>query len=229
MPRKTKNLRLKTKKVSSFTVPVYSLAGREIKKMSLPKGIFGVKVNQALLTQAIRVYLANQKTHFSHTKTRAEVKGSTRKIQRQKGTGRARHGAIRAPIFVGGGIALGPKYRKVILNLPQKMKKAALISALSSKAEEKAVLGFAGFQKASGKTKEIETFLKKINKKNVLFLEDGKNEKFCRAARNLPGVEILPVDDLNALEVLKYQTLMFTKEAVEKLDSRMMKKELKEK
>src|SRR3989344_1873864 len=102
--------------------------------MALPKEIFGQEVNTKLLAQAMRVYMTNLKKFTASTKTRGEVRGSTAKIYRQKGTGRARHGAITAPIFVGGGIVFGPKPRKVVLDLPKKMKKAALLAALSDKA-----------------------------------------------------------------------------------------------
>src|SRR3989338_7040764 len=147
------------KKVSGMNVPVYSMVGTSSGTLALPKEFFGAKVNKALLTQALRVYISNQKTHPGSTKTRGEVKGSTAKIYRQKGTGRARHGAIRAPIFVGGGITFGPKPRDVRLTLSKKMKKAALLSAFSLKMREKEILGLSGIDKASGKTKEISKLI----------------------------------------------------------------------
>src|SRR3989338_11409930 len=146
---------------SSLSIPVYSLAGKETGVLALPKEIFAAKVSKSLLAQAVRVYATNQKSLLASTKTRGEVEGSTAKIYRQKGTGRARHGAIRAPIFVGGGITFGPKPRKVRLILPQKMKKAALIAALSVKLADKNVIGLSGLDKASGKTKEMAKLIEK--------------------------------------------------------------------
>lgn len=201
-----------------LSVPVYSLAGRSSGIMSLPKEIFGAKVNDKLLAQALRVYMTNQKALPGSTKTRGEVVGSTAKIQRQKGTGRARHGAIRAPIFVGGGIVFGPKPRKVRLDLPKKMKKASLISALSSKMVDKNVIGLTGIDKASGKTKEIAKLLNKINGgKRTLIVTGEKKDNVVRAVRNIPRVNALPADLINAYEVLKHDLLLVTKEAVERL------------
>lgn len=207
-----------------LSVPVYSLTGLKSGTMQLPKELFGVKVNKPLLAQAVRVYQNNLKAHFGNTKTRGEVAGSTRKIRAQKHTGGARHGGIRAPIFVGGGIALGPKYRKVILDLPKKMKKAALKSALSSKAVEEEILGVRGLEKVSSKTKQMQTFLAKLGKKSVLLVIDDKNEKLMRASRNLKGMEVLLSDQLNVFEATLYKTLIFTKEAVKKLELRIENK-----
>ena len=208
-------------KANSLLVPAYSLDGKEAGSLELSKVLFGAKINKNLLAQALRVYQNNQKGHFANTKTRSEASGSTRKIRAQKGTGGARHGSVRAPIFVGGGIALGPKFRKVILDLPKKMKKAALITALSSKMAEKEIFGIKGLEKASGKTAEMRKFLQQTNKKNALFVVDEKNEKFIRAVRNLPGVKAVASDQVNILEIIQYQVLFMTGEAVEKLESRM--------
>ncbi|MCL5784537.1 MAG: 50S ribosomal protein L4 [Patescibacteria group bacterium] len=205
---------------TTLSIPVYSLDGKEGGTLELPKDLFGSEVNKALLAQAIRVYSNNLKAHFSSTKTRSEVKGSTRKIYRQKGTGGARHGSKKAPIFVGGGIALGPKFRKTVLELPKKMKKAALISALSSRLQEGEVIGVEGLGKVSGKTAQMSSFFTKVGKKNVLLVIGEKNEKVIRATRNLPNMSTLLADQLNSLEIVKYQTLMLTKEAVGKLEKR---------
>ncbi len=210
---------------SSFSVPVYSLAGRAAGSLALPKEIFGVKVNKTLLAQAIRVYTTNQKTFTASTKTRGQVEGSTAKIYRQKGTGRARHGAIRAPIFVGGGIVFGPTPRKVRLNLPKKMKKVALFSALSAKMADKQVIALSGVEKATGKTKEIVKLMssvvgvsksdKRQKQLSALILTDGKTDNVVRAVKNIPGVDVLSANMVNAHEILKHSMLLITKEAVE--------------
>lgn len=195
-----------------FSIPVYSLTGRAVGTLTLPKEIFGAKINKNLLAQAVRVYETNQKGHFGSTKTRGEVQGSTAKIYKQKGTGRARHGAIRAPIFRGGGITFGPKPRKVRLTLPQKMKKAALISALSAKMADKQILGLSGLEKATGKTKQMVKLLNKLSVKNGLIVTSEKVAS--RAVRNIPGIFTLGSKELNAYEILKYQKLLLTKEAL---------------
>lgn len=204
-------------KRTSLSIPVYSLTGRAAGTLALPKEIFGKEVNKQLLAQAVRVYMTNQKIFTASTKGRGEVKGSTAKIYRQKGTGRARHGSIRAPIFVGGGIVFGPKSRKVRLDLPKKMKKAALLSALSAKLVDKGVMGLTGIEKASGKTKELAKLLTKIRVRNALIVSAEKTDNVVRAARNIPGVDVLPVNLINAYEILKHRVLLLTKEAVEKL------------
>lgn len=224
---KTETKAAPSKKPGGLSIPVYSLVGKESGTLDLPKEVFGEKVNKALLAQALRVYLNNQKGHFSNTKTRGEVEGSTRKIYAQKGTGRARHGGIRAPIFVGGGIALGPKSRKVFLDLPQKMKRASLISALSQKAFDGKILGLTGLDKASGKTKEIAKFVKTVlslpkdKKMDALIIGDEGMEAVQRAVRNIRGLDFLRAEYINAFEVIKHQSLILTKEAVEKLASKV--------
>jgi large subunit ribosomal protein L4 len=152
----------KATKTEAVAVTTYSLLGKEAGTLELPKAIFEGEINKALIAQAIRVYTNNEKGHFSNTKTRGEVTGSTRKIYKQKGTGRARHGSIMAPIFVGGGIALGPKSRITNMELPKKMKKAALVAALREKYQTKELSGV-DLGKLSGKTKEVGGFLKGVN------------------------------------------------------------------
>lgn len=207
----------RAKKTSAFFVPVYSLAGVVAGKMKLPKEIFGKEVNRRLLSQAVRVYSTNQRTLLGSTKKRGEVIGSKAKIYAQKGTGRARHGAITAPIFVGGGIAFGPKPRKVRLTLPKKTKKAAFYQALSDKLYEKKVFGLSSLDKATGKTKEFSRLLNKIfkNKKsNVLIVTDSKSDNVVRAVGNISGVDTLSVNQINAYEVLRHDYLLLTKGAV---------------
>lgn len=221
-------------RLAKLSVPAYSLSGRASGTLSLPKEIFGQKVNKKLLAQALRVYMTNQKTLTGSTKTRGEVEGSTAKIYRQKGTGRARHGSIRAPIFVGGGITFGPKPRKVRLDLPKRMKKVALTSALSSKMADKSVIGLTGIEKASGKTKEMAQLLTQLNSKlktqnlkllSALIVTEGKLDNVVRAVRNIPGIDVLPANLLNAYEVLKHEVLILTKDAVEKLSKPQIKEQ----
>lgn len=219
MPVKKVTKKVVVKKTVGLSIPVYSLAGRLSGTMSLPKEIFGAKVNKKLLSQMARIYLNNQKTLPGSTKTRGQVEGSSAKIYRQKGTGRARHGSIRANLFVGGGIVFGPTPRKVVLDFPKKMKKAALISAFSDKAAEKKTLAVTGVEKASGKTKEFVSLLRKLPdaNKGTLILTDKNIDNVLRAVKNLPGVSVLSVEAINAYEVFKHDLLLITKEAVEKL------------
>ncbi|MDO8570068.1 MAG: 50S ribosomal protein L4 [Candidatus Daviesbacteria bacterium] len=220
----------KSSKVKSVSLSVssYSLEGTKSVNLELPKEIFGVKVNKPLLAQAVRVYFNNQRAHHGHTKTRSEVDYSTKKQGPQKGSGHARHGSLGAPIFVGGGIALGPKSRKVILNLPQKMKHQALVSALSARVLEGEVLGLSGVEKSTGKTKQMQNLISKIDKRNVLVIADGANEKLIRSIENLAGIKIIAPEQLNVFSVVACRTLMITKEAVKKIELRIMNEESRE-
>ncbi len=213
----------KPAKSAGLSVAMYSLLGKEAGSLDLPKSVFGAEINKALLSQALRVYMNNLKGHHSNTKTRGQVEGSTRKIYAQKGTGRARHGGIRAPIFVGGGIAHGPKYRKTILDLPKKMKKAALISALSQKHLDKGIFAISGLEKATGKTSELSKFLTGLGRKSVLIVSERSNDLAKRAAQNLKGINLIAAEDINTFEVIKSHSLIFTKGAVEALEKRIFK------
>lgn len=214
------SLTKKVIKTNSLSVPIYSLMGKSTGQLSLPKELFAGKVNKQLLAQALRVYLTNSQAHWGYTKTRAEVKATTAKWFRQKGTGRARHGAKSAPIFVGGGVAFGPKPRKTKLSLPKKMGKQALVTALTVKMKEQQILGV-DLTRATGKTQQIVGLLKKLEIKSVLVSDSQKSDLISRSVRNLQGVNFLPADLLNPYEVIKHQTLVLTKAAVERLEKRL--------
>jgi large subunit ribosomal protein L4 len=213
------------KKSGGLSVPVYSLTGKTVAtSFTLPEELFGGEVNLALLSQAIRVYTNNQKAHFGNTKTRGEMSYSTKKIYKQKGTGGARHGSKSAPIFVHtGGVALGPKYRKIALDLPKKMKDQALLSSLSQKAKTDQILAVEGLEKASGKTKEMAAFVKGINKKTVLLVTGVNSPMAVRSARNISNITTISASLVNAYEVVKHQSLVLTKDAVEELQKRLVK------
>ena len=202
----------------SLSVDIYNNQGeKQEKKAKLPAEFFGQKANDALLAQAVRVYLANQRRAFPEAKTRAEVDGSGRKIYSQKGTGRARHGDRQAPIFVGGGKAHGPKGIKVRLSLPKKMKKTALTAALSEKANEGAIKIVVDLEKMTPKTKKAEELLKKIDlaaQKIGLVVTREEKEKIGRAFRNLAGVKVILPDMLNPYLVLEKEALIFTPQSL---------------
>ncbi|MDO8429056.1 MAG: 50S ribosomal protein L4 [Candidatus Daviesbacteria bacterium] len=208
----------------SLSVPIYSLEGKEEGKMELPKEIFGGKINTPLLIQALRVYQNNLKSHFSNTKTRGEVQGSTRKIYKQKGTGGARHGSIRAPIFVHGGVALGPKFRNVVLDLPEKMKKSALLSALSEKVKNEELSVLEGVDKLKGKTSELKNLVATLSKKNLLLVTGDKNDQIKNAAHNLGNVSVQMASQINVLDIVRNSFVLLTRDAVEKLDQRLGRK-----
>lgn len=204
--------------LSPLSVAVVGTDGKPAGKITLPKELFAAKVNNVLMAQAVRVFLANQRQGSASTKTRGEVEGSTRKIYRQKGTGRARHGAIRAPIFVGGGIVFGPKPRDYSLILPKKMKRAALASSLTDALHEGKVIVVEGFSSIPPKTKAMASVLGSVAARpSTLLVIDGNTDGVVRAARNIEGIDILPAQNLHTYSVISHQTLVFMKEAIDAL------------
>ena len=201
-----------------ITVPAFDLAGKSAGTIVLPKEIFGQKVNKTLIAQAIRVYQNNMSTHTANTKTRGQVHGGGVKPWRQKGTGRARAGSSRSPLWVGGGKVFGPQYRDVKLALPQKIKHAALLSALSSRAASSEIKVIVGLEKMTPKTSTVAGLLKAIDAKgSTLFVVPQKNENLKLASRNLQRVELDIVSNLNAYTVTAFKHLLFSKEAVENI------------
>jgi large subunit ribosomal protein L4 len=185
-------------------------------KLKLPKNIFGVRVNPVLMAQSVRVYLSNQRKAKAKTKTRAEVAKTTAKMYKQKGTGRARHGAYSAPIFVGGGIAHGPTGTQ---NYHRKMskagKRAALLSALSDRAAGKNVHVISDSSKFS-KTKQAGDWLlkEKLSGGKILLVAVDKQTGLVRAFRNLTGVAVTRPENLSAYLILKFPQLVITPEAI---------------
>lgn len=200
---------------------LYTITGRKSGQLSLPKEIFGAPINEQLMAQAIRVYLSNQRKAKAKTKTRAEIRGSRRKIWRQKGTGRARHGDRYAPIFVGGGRAHGPTGKENYkLKMSKAMKKKALFSALTSKLKEKEVIAIKGLGKVEPKTKEMAKIITSLplkGKKKILLVLPTILDNVIRAGRNLAGVDLAQANQLNTYQILNHDQLVLMEESIEKL------------
>ncbi len=202
-------------------INLYDIKGAEVKSMDLPDTIFNAPAAPSLIAQAVRVYSANQRGGNASTKTRGEVTGSTRKIYRQKGTGRARHGANKAPIFVGGGIVGGPRPKDYSLGISKNMKQKAFFGVLTAKAKNKAIVGLEekDLTKA-GKTKVVFEFLKKLGmddmKVTVVFAK-MENNQFTKAVRNIEGVELSDAVSLNTYQVLKSKKIVFLETAIDAL------------
>lgn len=221
---------VKTEKISStLSVALFDASGKELKKITLPEVVFGSKINEPLMAQAVRVYLANQRMGSAVAKTRGQVDGSTRKIYRQKGTGRARHGGIRAPIFVGGGTAHGPKLRDYSLDLPTKMKKAAVASALSAMAKNGKVVAIAGFTELQPKTKLAAKAFAGMGlaSKKALLVMPEYTEKVFRAVRNIDRMAVSNAKSLTTYDVLNAGTVVVMQESIAVLEKMFEKKESK--
>jgi len=214
---------------ANLSISVYGLDGKVAGKVSLSSKIFGEPVNKKLLAQAVRVYQANKRQGNASTKTRGEVDGSTRKIYRQKGTGNARHGSLRAPIFVKGGIVHGPKPKDFNLELPKKMRRKALFSALSGKLADGEIKVLSGFEKIEAKTKSFAAVLKNLtlNGKNskLLLVTPDNFESAKRAARNITGISSTSASRLNALEVMRNKNLLIAKESIVEMEKLFLSKE----
>ncbi|PIR79290.1 MAG: 50S ribosomal protein L4 [Candidatus Levybacteria bacterium CG10_big_fil_rev_8_21_14_0_10_36_30] len=227
-PVKVKDVKAEKTEKLNLTVAVYDKSGTKTGTLKLPEEIFGVSDSPKLVAQAVRVYLANQRQGPANTKTRGEVAYSTKKIYRQKGTGRARHGARKAPIFVGGGITFGPRTRDFSLQMPQQMKRKALFCALSSKLLRQEII-VVDLSDLSGKTKEIALLLRALsltNKKGkadrVLFVTDN-DSMVKKATKNIGGLTMLPANALHAYGVLKSKRAVFVKEAIGLLENTFLK------
>ena len=200
-------------------IDVYDIEGKKVNDVELNEDIFGIIPNEELVHSVIVNYLANQRQGTQSTKTRAEVSGGGRKPWRQKGTGRARQGSIRAPHWVGGGIALGPKPRSYSYKLNKKEKRLAIKSCLSSKVIENELTVVDKIELKEIKTKEVAKMLNnlKLAGKTLILLPE-KNEVIQKSARNIEGVKTSLVNTINVYDLLKYDSLVLTEDAIKKIE-----------
>ena len=197
-------------------LPVYNMVGEQVSTRELPASIFEANINRALMHQALVRQLANARQGTHKAKTRSEVNRSTAKIYRQKGTGRARHGSRKAPIFVGGGKAHGPQPRKYTKAMPRKMRRAALCSALSVKADAGDIVLLDQISMDAPKTKTMATLVKTLTSgESALLLLSDRNETVEKSARNLPHVKALRANYLNIRDLLGYNKLVMPLDALD--------------
>ena len=200
-------------------IDVYDIEGKKVSTVDLNEEIFGIEPNEAVVHSVLVNFLANQRQGTQSTKTRAEVRGGGRKPWRQKGTGRARQGSIRAPHWVGGGIALGPKPRSYSYKLNKKERRLAIKSCLSSKVIENELTVVDKFEFNAIKTKEVAKMLNslKLEGKTLILLPE-KNEIIQKSARNIKGVKTLSVNTINAYDLVNYKNLVVTLDTVKRLE-----------
>ena len=205
-------------------IDVLNLKGEKIEEIELKKDVFGFEPNAEVLRQYIRVYQNNQRQGTSSTKTRSEVSGGGAKPWRQKGTGRARTGSNRSPIWVGGGIAHGPKPKNWNLSLSKSLKQNALKSALSEKYKEGKIIVIDKVFIEKPNTKDFSKALDKLKVDgNVSIVWVGESENLIKSSRNLPNVHLVGVGSLGAYDVLKNPVTIFMKEAILKVQERLTK------
>ena len=199
-------------------VELLNIEGNKVGDIELADSIFAVEVNESVMHDVVLNYLANQRQGTASTKTRSEVRGGGKKPWKQKGTGRARQGSIRAPQWIKGGIALGPKPRSFKYTLNKKVKRLALKSALTSKVNENSIVVLDTLNFDEIKTKNMAKVLENIKVSKALVVIADKNLNVEASARNIPNVKTALVNTINTYDILKYDTLVVTKDAVAKIE-----------
>ncbi len=219
----------------SIKVNIYNQKAENIGELELSQEIFGVKINEFLIHQVTVAQTANQRQVLAHTKDRSEVKGGGRKPWKQKGTGRARAGSIRSPIWIGGGVTFGPtKEKNFKKKIHKKMKRKAILMVLSDKVASNNLIVLNKIELKEFKTKDFNKILEKIeknilskkedkkeakkSKRSILVINDTKDEKVKYSGRNLEGVEIINLENINILDLLKYKILLLTQAAVKNIE-----------
>ena len=195
------------------TIGLFNKEANKVGEIQLNDQIFAVEVNTDAIHQVVVAQLANKRQGTQSAKTRAEVRGGGIKPWRQKGTGRARQGSIRAPQWIKGGVVFAPKPRDYRMSIPKTMRRVAITSALTSKVLDNNMIVLESLELAAPKTKEMVNVLNAFEAKTA-----GSNENVYKSARNIQGVAVLPVNNINVYDLLKFEKLIITKEAVNKIE-----------
>ncbi|MCR1934516.1 50S ribosomal protein L4 [Clostridium tepidum] len=199
-------------------VDLFNQNGKKVGDLQLADSVFGVEVNTYAMHQVVKALLANKRQGTQSAKTRAEVSGGGIKPWRQKGTGRARQGSIRAPQWIHGGVVFAPKPRSYRMSIPKSMKKVAIKSALTSKVNENLMVVVDEIKLEAPKTKEVVKMLNAFDAKKTLIITNNVEENVYKSARNIEGVHVIPVNNINVYDVLKYDKVVITKDAVSKIE-----------
>ncbi|MBC2696124.1 MAG: 50S ribosomal protein L4 [Desulfobacteraceae bacterium] len=204
-------------------IEVQNINGEKVSQIDLPDNIFNVPVKLVVLHEVTTMQMACRRSGTASVKHRSDVKGSGRKLFRQKGTGRARRGDIKAPLLRGGGVVFGPDPKSYSYNVPKKVKRLALKMALSSKFQGNCLFVIDRIELERIKTKEFLKVFEALNIKNALIITDKKNENLELSSRNVPGVKILRSEGLNVYDILKYENLVILSSAIMAIEGRLLK------
>ena len=208
-------------KDGEFSINVYDMSGKKVECLALDKKLFNGEVNKAVLYQAVLMYNSNQRHGNAHTKTRGDISGGGKKPFRQKGTGRARAGSTRSPLWRHGGTIFGPHTRDFHRELPKKVKRLAFLSSINSKLNDDKVLGISSVDIAEAKTKKFKAIIDALKLKGKsLFVLDAVDPKVRTASRNLQEVSVKNYMDFNTVDVLKCDNMVISKAAIKKLPER---------
>ena len=202
---------------------VYNIKNEKVGQVDLPDTFFNVEINNDLLHQAVKAQEGNSRLGLAHAKDRSEVSGGGKKPWRQKGTGRARHGSNRSPIWIGGGVTFGPRNeRNYSLKINKKAKRRALSMALTSKVKDKELMVLDSLSLAEAKTKELNGILNTLlgdSRRSVLIITPETSVNVSRSAKNLQKVEVVDAKSLNVVDVLKYKTAILTQDSIPVIES----------
>ena len=197
---------------------LFNIEAKQVGEIQLNDNIFAAEVNADAMHQVVVALLANKRQGTQSAKTRAEVRGGGIKPWRQKGTGRARQGSIRSPQWIKGGVVFAPKPRDYRMSIPKSMRRVAMLSALTSKVQNDEMVVLDSLTLEAPKTKEIVKMLNAFNAKKTLIVTAEANETVYKSARNIEGVAVLPVNNINVYDLLKYSKVIMTKDAVSKIE-----------
>ncbi len=203
-------------------VNVYNIEFKKVSEIELDDVVFGADVNEALLHEVVRMQMAARRSGTASTKERSDVHGSSRKLWRQKGTGRARVGNIRSPLWRKGGVVFGPHPRDYSFKMPKKMRRSALRSALSLKIREEKIIVLSDFPLDEIKTKKFQAVIDRLGLKTALFVLDQANVVLEKSSRNIPEIKMIRSEGLNVYDILKYQHLVLLEPSVKKIEGALL-------
>jgi large subunit ribosomal protein L4 len=202
-------------------VDVLNQTGEKIAQTELSDSCFNVDVKPSVLHTVVKMQLANRRAGTVSVKNRSDVRGSTRKLFRQKGTGRARRGDAKSPLLRGGGVAFGPHPKSWAIKVPKKVRRMALKMALSSKLQNESLMVLNGISLDAIKTKAFSSILADLKLDNALFITPEKDVNVELSSRNIPGVKVLRCDGLNVYDILKYRHLVLLQPSIEQIEGRL--------
>ena len=200
------------------TVGLFNKEAKQVGEIQLNDNVFAVEVNKDAMQQVVVALLENKRQGTQSAKTRAEVRGGGIKPWRQKGTGRARQGSIRAPQWIKGGVVFAPKPRDYRMSVPKSMRRVAMKSALTCKVQNEEMIVLENLEFEAIKTKSMAEMLKAFNANKTLIVTAESNEVVYKSARNIEGVSVIPVNNINVYDLLKFEKVIMTKDAVSKIE-----------
>jgi large subunit ribosomal protein L4 len=202
-------------------VEVKNINGEKVSEVELTDSIFNVPVKASVLHEIVTMQLASRRRGTATVKNRSDVAGSTKKLFRQKGSGRARRGDIKSPLLRGGGVVFGPHNRSYAYKAPKKVRRLALKMALSSKLQENMIIVIDGFELDQIKTKSVVSVLQNLNAQKPLIVTGGQNDNLELSSRNIPGVKVLPVEGLNVYDILNHRNLILLEPSIKEIEGRL--------